>query len=458
MIRGARRGLAAGLGVLLATSPSAWAVNPPSVDIGVVPPAGSTGPAVPMAQRSECATTGVIPGSTPAAVRAPAMLNLPAAWQFSRGDGQVVAVIDTGVTPGPRLPNVEPGGDYIANTDGLSDCDGHGTAVAGIIGGQPGPDAFSGVAPAARLLAIRQTSAAYAPRQSADDPAAVRAAADIAALARAVVHAADLGARVINISVVSCPRVDYGIDQQRLGAALRYAAVDRDAVIIAAAGDVGSAQISGGTDCQPNPIGPAANGNDPRNWAGAESLSVPSWWQPYVLSVGSLTSSGEPSTFTMTGPWLGIAAPGEDAVSVGNGSDAGLVNGFPSSRGQWAPLNGTGYAAAYVSGVAALVRSRFPDMPAAQVIQRLQATAHNGARTPSNLVGAGAVDPVAALTWELPGPRSDGGGAGPARIAAPTQPPARDHTPRTVAFAGTAALALAVGVALAAHRRKEQSE
>jgi membrane-anchored mycosin MYCP len=456
MIRGARRMLAAGLSLLLATSPSAWALNPPSVDAAVAPPAGSTRPTVPMTQRTECVTTGVMPGTEPGAATPPAMLNLAAAWRFSRGDGQVVAVIDTGVTPGPRLPDVEPGGDYVANTDGLSDCDGHGTAVAGIIGGQPGADAFSGVAPAARLLSIRQTSAAYSPRQTTDDPAAVRAAADIASLARAVVHAADLGARVINISVGSCPRADSGIDQQTLGAALRYAAVDRDAVIVAAAGDVGPAQISGGSDCHPNPIGPSADRSDLRNWAGATSISVPSWWQPYVLSVGALTSTGEPSAFTMTGPWLGIAAPGEDVVSVANRSGAGLANGIPGARGQWVPLSGTGYAAAYVSGVAALVRGRFPDMPAAQVIHRLQATAHNGAREPSNLVGAGTVDPVAALTWELPGPGSDRSGVGPLRIAAPPEPPDPDDTPRTVAFAGTAALALAVVVAFAAHRRKEQ--
>jgi membrane-anchored mycosin MYCP len=36
------------------------------------------------------------------------------------------------------------------STDGLTDCDGHGTLVAGLIAGQPGDDGLSGVAPAAR--------------------------------------------------------------------------------------------------------------------------------------------------------------------------------------------------------------------------------------------------------------------------------------------------------------------
>src|SRR5690606_6969255 len=98
------------------------------------------------------------------------------------------AVIDTGVKPGPRLPNVDGGGDYVANGDGLTDCDGHGTLVAGIIAGQPGDDAFSGVAPAARILSIRQTSPRYSPRTSGGDPMLEHAVVDIASLARAVVR------------------------------------------------------------------------------------------------------------------------------------------------------------------------------------------------------------------------------------------------------------------------------
>jgi membrane-anchored mycosin MYCP len=62
-----------------------------------------------MVQRGECAATGVLPGIDPGAVNSNQLsLNLSEAWQHSRGEGQIVAVIDTGVKPGPRLPNVEP--------------------------------------------------------------------------------------------------------------------------------------------------------------------------------------------------------------------------------------------------------------------------------------------------------------------------------------------------------------
>ena len=48
------------------------------------------------------------------------MLNLPEAWQFGRGAGVTVAVIDTGVSPHPRLPNLIGGGDYVVDGgDGL---------------------------------------------------------------------------------------------------------------------------------------------------------------------------------------------------------------------------------------------------------------------------------------------------------------------------------------------------
>ena len=191
-----------------------------------------------MTQRSPCVTSAVLPGSDPGAVTPnQSMLNLSGAWQYTRGDGQLVAVIDTGVRPGPRLPNVDPGGDFVESTDGLTDCDGHGTLVAGLIAGQPGPDGFSGVAPKARVLSIRSTSARFAPRSPGEDQATARAALDIATLARAVVRAADLGARVINISAVTCLPADQTVDQAELGAALRYAAVDKDAVIVAAAGN-----------------------------------------------------------------------------------------------------------------------------------------------------------------------------------------------------------------------------
>jgi len=451
MIRAGIACLTAMVVAVMWNCPPAVAIGRPTVDPGVAPPSGTPGPGQPMEQRSPCTTSGIIPGSDPGAVSpSQAALNLAAAWQFSRGEGQLVAVLDTGVRPGPRLPNVDPGGDFVQTTDGLTDCDGHGTLVAGIIAGQPGEDGFSGVAPAAHLLSVRTASAKFSPRAPGGDPQVQRAALDIATLARAIVHAADLGARVIDISAITCLPADRTVDQAGLGAAIRYAAVDKDAVIVAAAGNSGptgsAASGTPGTSCDSNPLTDLGQPDDPRNWAGVTSVSVPSWWQPYVLSAASVTPDGQPSTFTMAGPWVGIAAPGEHIVSISNRDGGGLgdlANGLPDDHRQMVPLNGTGYAAGYVSGIAALVRSKYPELTATQVVRRITATARRGARAPSNLVGAGNVDPVAALTWQLPADNQPGAlRAKP--VAVPIGPAPRSTTPGTVAFAVTGALALLV--------------
>lgn len=409
----------------------------------------------PMAQRGPCIASGQLPGTNPGAASPnDQLLNLAGAWRYSRGEGQTVAVIDTGVRPGPRLPNVEPGGDFVESGDGLTDCDGHGTLVAGLIAGQPGPDAFSGVAPNARLISIRQTSGRYSPRATGDDPALVLATIDVATLARAVVRAADLGARVIAISTVTCLPANKTVEQTELGAALRYAAVEKDAVVVAAAGN-SRAGLNAGTACPSNPLSDPGRPEDPRNWSGVTSVSIPSWWQPYVLSVGSVGPQGRPSEFTTAGPWVGVAAPGENVASVSNADGGGLANALPNDRGEMFGLNGTSYAAAYVSGVAALVRSRFPELRAEQVARRITASAHGAARAPSNLTGAGVVDPVAALTWDV----DESADAQPPRsmpVAAPAEPNSTDSTPRTIAFIGAGVLTLAAAVtAIAAHRRKE---
>lgn len=458
MIRAGTSWLTAVLLTALLTCPAAGAIPPPQVDAAAAPPDGTPGPVATMSQYGGCSVAEVLPGTDPGSVTASQqMLNLPAAWQFSRGEGQKVAIIDTGVRPGPRLPAVQAGGDYIESTDGLTDCDGLGTLVAGIVAGQPGDDGFSGVAPGATLLAIRAASSRFSPRAAGEDPTVAHARIAVTMLAKAIVHAADLGARVITVSQVTCLPVDRPIDQTELGAALRYAAVEKDAVVVAAAGTGGATGTFGGGSCESNPLTDLRR-PDPRNWDGVTSLSLPSYWQPYVLSVGALTATGEPSPLTMSGPWIGIAAPGENIASVSNREDGGLANALPGDKQQLVPLNGTGYAAGYVAGVAALVRSRFPELRAAQVIDRITATAHNAARAPSNLVGAGTLDPVAALTWELSTTRTDPSPAKP--VAAPPEPTPTDPAPRIVAYVGSAALLLAVAAvaAIVARRRKETTE
>ena len=118
-------------------------------------------------------------------------------------------------------------------------------------------------------------------------------------------------------------------------------------------------------------------------------------------------------------------------------------------------MAGTSFSAAYVSGVAALVRSKYPDPSAHQVIHRILQTAHNPPRGVDNQVGYGVVDPVAALTFNVPpGDRLSSGAL--TRVLAPPAPPtAPDHRARNMAlaFAGVVLAAVVLAAIIARARR-----
>src|SRR5262249_52458393 len=142
-----------------------------------------------------------------------------------------------------RMP-AEPGGDFVDKAgNGMSDCDSHGTLTASIIGGRPAPTAgLIGVTPATRTLSLRHTSQAFQPVAALTDPNAPttsQAAGSLRSLARAVVHAANIGAQVINISEAACYKVTRPINESGLGAAINYAVNVKGAVIVVAAGNTG---------------------------------------------------------------------------------------------------------------------------------------------------------------------------------------------------------------------------
>lgn len=449
MRRVAAVGATVGLVAVLGGPGTAGAITPPTIDAAAVPP-DTVGPEAPMRQNSLCQTPGVLPGSNfadpPPGWR---LLNLGATRPFATGAGITVAIIDTGVTPNPRLPHLRPGGDYVQDGDGLMDCDGHGTLVAGIIGAAPsGTDGFAGVAPDATLISIRQSSALFSLERPnpGDDPNQSETAVDLRAMARAVVHAVNLGAQVINISMVSCMKAVRHADDRELGAALHWAVAERNVVVVAAAGNTGG-------DCTQNPPPPA---DDPDGWENVVTIASPAWWADDVLAVGSVTNDGAPSTTTLQGPWMDLAAPGETIASVGNYPDGRLVNALPGQDGVLVPIYGDSYSAAYVSGVAALVRQKYPQLNAYQVMNRLKATARAAPTTPDPSLGWGVLDPVAALTWNVADPAPT---LPVNKIIVPAPPPpAPDYTPRrvaTYALLGVLVAAVAVVGAAAALRRKQ---
>ena len=279
------------------------------------------------------------------------------AWNSSRGEGVTVAVIDTGVNGEvAELKGAVTGG---TDVSGLGTPNGqtpvgedpnHGTMVASLLAGRGTGEGNGviGVAPEADLLtasvAFGQETGA---EKSNDDQ-----------IAEAVRWAVDSGADVINMSLTRNTR-DW---PESWDDAFTYA-FEHDVVVVAAAGNRGS--------CTSEVGAPATI--------------------PGVLTVAGVDKEKNASfDASSQGITIAVAAPSEDLVGV-------LPDG---SYVQW---SGTSAAAPIVSGLAALVRSEFPDLSAANVIERLIRTADpHGQSVPSPLYGWGIIDPVPALTAEVP--------------------------------------------------------
>ncbi|WP_410596027.1 S8 family serine peptidase [Amycolatopsis sp. lyj-23] len=403
----------------------------------------------------------------------------------SAGGNVRVAVVDTGVTPHPWFQNrVKSGGDYVAKPnggkpDGLEDCDGHGTEVAGIIAGKPdNPEVgFVGVAPDATIVSYRQLSENYepdtstptpptgtssgTPSSSTNPPAGSESSAPpstegggggsgegdrtspgqsnggrqlekagtagtLKTLAE-IIHgiAERKEADIINMSVDNCRPATGSITEgeQQVQAAVHFAA-QAGIVIVAAAGNA--------TDTCPQ--------NDQPDARKPKTIVTPPWFADDVLSVGAIDEFGSVASFSVHGPWVGVAAPGTQIISLdpAEGSDS-LANLTFENGDKASPIQGTSFAAPYVAGLAALVKAKFPKLDAKGIVNRIKETAQHPAAPGGrdNFVGYGVIDPVAALTQSLP---SEVGNQAPIPPPQAAQlPPANDHntTPMVVALAGT---------------------
>ncbi|MBE1495541.1 type VII secretion-associated serine protease mycosin [Amycolatopsis lexingtonensis] len=357
----------------------------------VAPPAHAAPPA------GACHEPEPAHATVPAQPWAQQALSPERAWPHSRGAGVVVAVVDSGVDADhPQLNRpgkVLPGRDfYLAGAlPGAFDCVSHGTGVAGIVGADPVPGiGFHGVAPDAVLLPVRISD-----RDVGDQGESLRI--DPQVVANGIRYAADQGAKVINLSLAG--HDDFPVIRD----AVAYA-VSRDALVVAAAG------------------------NAQKDTSG----ELPSYPAAYdgVLGVGAVDIDGARLSGSQIGPYVDIVAPGAKVLTT-------------TRAGGHAYVDGTSFAAPFVAGTAALVRSAWPQLSAAQVAQRLLATATpaRGGRG-SHAFGAGVVDPYRAVTDGLDP-------AKPALLPAfVPQPPDRARLDRESAERETATAAkwLAVGV------------
>jgi serine protease AprX len=317
----------------------------------------------------------------PAAVGADRAWNDPSVG--ATGAGVTVAVVDTGVNGalsdfGGRVVSVN-----ASTAATVADGQGHGTHVAGIIGGDDvaGGNDYVGIAPQAGIVSVK----------IADDQGNASESDLLRGLAWIDANHARYGIRAVNLSVSTAMPESYitsAVD----------AAVERlwfdGVVVVTAAGN----------------LGPAAKAE----WYAPAN-------DPFVVTVGCLDDNGTPSTaddslcsFSSRGATAegyakpDVVAPGRRIVSTLAGANVALAQEFPdriSDGGRYIRLSGTSMSAPVVTGSVALLLQRNPSLTPDQVKWLLTQTA---TAYPGQTDAAGAVNVYGALT------RAAAGGIGSA--------------------------------------------
>ena len=270
-----------------------------------------------------------------------------------------VAVIDTGAdVTAPDLAAKTPETHNIF-TDGtdVRDFHGHGTFVASIAGGSvSNNEGIAGFGGDAQLLLI-QSGRADGSFTDVDE-------------ADAIVYAVNHGAKVINLSIGGTETS--AVERKALG----YAA-EHGVLVVAAAGN----EFEDG-----NPVEYPAALLQPVGSRGRGGIG---------LSVGATTKSGRRASFSNTGSWISLAAPGENVF--GAVSSYSRPRNWPryalpgSSRGLYGYASGTSFAAPQVAGAAALVWAANPTLTRDQVAWIIKRTASGDGRWTKS-VGYGVLD------------------------------------------------------------------
>lgn len=304
-------------------------------------------------------------------------INAESAWDVTKGSAAVtVAVVDSGLsmTHPEFAGRIVPGYDFVNADADPSDDQGHGTHVAGIIAAAMDNGlGLTGVAPEVRIMPVKVLNAMN-----------TGAWADIAA---GIVWAADQGAQIINLSLGG------PVDDIVLFDAVQYAA-GKGALIVAAGGNV----PDGG------PFYPAS--------------------YPETIAVGATTSTDVRWTSCNYGEYLDVAAPGASIWSTYWTAANPVTDTFKT---------GTSMAAAYVSGLAALVLSANSSLGADDLRAIIEQTADDlGTVGWDPLYGAGRIDAGAALggagSW-VPATRTPSPTITPSPTATLTETPTPTHTP-----------------------------
>ncbi|MGC4806690.1 S8 family serine peptidase [Micromonospora sp. DT233] len=265
------------------------------------------------------------------------------AWTHSRGKGQLVAIVDSGIdgSLAQLAGRVALGSDVVSGSGrGNTDCLGTGTGMAGIIVAKPTDgSALSGLAPEATVMPVRIVTTKAKARVS-DQVAGIEVATSAGATVIALGSYVNTGNAEVAQAIAT--------------------AVSRNVVVVY------------GAPTKATPAGPEIV-------KGGGGL----------LRVGGVGVGGQPAAAYRPGA-VDVVAPGLNVTTLGV-TGTGVLAG-----------NGTPYAVAFAAAQAALVRSAYPGLDAAQVTNRLKVTADKlSDAEPDNRYGHGMINPAAALTREL---------------------------------------------------------
>lgn len=236
------------------------------------------------------------------------------AWQTTQGEGVRVAVIDTGIAfDHPDLQKNVKGGVNILNSIlPPYDHNGHGTHVAGTIGAVNNEMGVVGVAPKVSLYAVKAFNK--------------DGTAKLSDIIRAIDWCIENNIDIINMS--------FGFNEP--------SPTFREAIIRAQQAGI---------------IMVAASGN--KGTRGR--LEYPAQFAE-TIAVSSINENNEITDFSTIGPGVDLTAPGEKITSTW------LNNSFRD-------LSGTSMSVAHVTGVAALLLSRYPNIKPNQVSSILKDSA-----------------------------------------------------------------------------------
>lgn len=340
----------------VATGAGAATYTVPNADVDAFLAAMAARPEVAAATRAHLFAPLVTPTDTDYATQQKTYLTsiaAPTGWDYGRGNASVkIAVVDTGVDVGhPDLVGkVVDQYDTVTDTTDVTDGVGHGTFVAGVAAAATNnAKGIAGVGFNSSIVAVKVA-----------DGDGFMSDIDVA---EGIRKAADLGAKVINISLGS------DTSDPDTSSAVAYAQ-SQGALVVASAGNSGQ---------EGNPkIYPAA-------YAG-------------VLSVGATDAKGHRAWFSEHGTWVSMAAPG---INIRGTTPRTLDPALTIwSKPNYDNGNGTSFSAPMVAGAAALLAARAPGATAAQIKAALVSTAHG--YTSSYGLGKGQLDVAKAMAAIVP--------------------------------------------------------